>query len=145
MASHSDSTLIFLVEDNPVDIDLTRRAFAKNQLQVNFEVARDGEEALSFIPRWEQGELPPPCMILLDLKLPKISGLEFLRVIKNHARLSVIPIVVLTSSRELRDIEEAYHSGANSYLVKPIDFDQFLHLAADIENYWCKLNVGLVP
>ncbi len=113
---------ILVVEDNPLDLDLTQRAFAKHRLANPIQVARDGEEALSFIPRWEAGE-PRPSVILLDLKLPKVTGLEVLRQIKSHPRFKVIPIVVLTTSGEDRDIEEAYRLGTNSYIIKPVDFE----------------------
>ena len=111
---------ILLVEDNPLDLDLTKRAFKKRRLINPIEVARDGEEAVAWISRWEAGE-PLPSIILLDLKLPKIGGLEVLRAIKEHPKYSMIPIVVLTSSSEDRDIHTAYQLGANSYIVKPVD------------------------
>ena len=131
---------ILLVEDNPLDVDLTRRAFAMNKLSVAIEVASDGEQALGFISRWDKGAVPPR-VILLDLKLPKVGGLEVLRRLKEHVVYSHIPVVVLTSSSEERDIQTAYAYGANSYIVKEIDFDKFLHTASSIENYWCNLNM----
>ncbi|MGH7929350.1 MAG: response regulator [Candidatus Binatia bacterium] len=130
---------ILLVEDNPVDVDLTLRAFARRKLGNPIEVARDGEEALAFVARWEAGE-QSPAVILLDLKLPKIDGLEVLRQIKLHPKFSAIPIIVLTSSSEDRDIEEAYKLGANSYIVKPVEFEKFIEVAAQVELYWCVLN-----
>lgn len=130
---------ILLVEDNPVDLDLTLRAFAKHKLANEIQVARDGEEAVAWIPRWEAGE-PLPLVILLDLKLPMIDGLEVLRQFKSHPTLSVIPVVVLTSSSEDRDMQTAYKSGANSYIVKPVNFDKFIEVAAQIELYWALLN-----
>lgn len=126
---------ILLVEDNPLDLDLTIRAFKQQHLRNPIEVARDGEEALAWIPRWEQGE-PWPLIILLDLKLPKVDGLDVLKQLKKHPRLAVIPVVVLTSSGESRDVETAYQLGANSYIVKPVDFDKFLKVASKIELYW---------
>ena len=132
---------ILVVEDNPLDLDLTQRAFAKHRLANPIQVARDGEEALNFIPRWEAGE-PPPSVILLDLKLPKVSGLEVLRQIKSHPQFNVIPVVVLTTSGEDRDIEEAYRLGTNSYIIKPVDFEKFLEVASQIEVYWSILNVA---
>jgi hypothetical protein len=126
---------ILLVEDNPLDIDLTKRAFKKRHFLNPLSIARDGEEALACIERWEQGD-PIPLLILLDLKLPKVDGLEVLRQIKAHATFHVIPVVVLTSSSEDKDIETAYEYGANSYIVKPVDFDKFLQVATDIEIYW---------
>lgn len=134
---------ILLVEDNPVDLDLTLRAFAKRKLSNPVHVARDGAEALSWIPRWEAGE-PWPALILLDLKLPKVDGLEVLRQLKTHPALRVIPVVVLTTSSEDVDMQQAYRLGANSYIVKPVDFDKFMEVAAQVELYWCVLN-KLVP
>jgi CheY-like chemotaxis protein len=131
---------ILLVEDNPMDIDLTQRAFAKRRLANPLEVARDGEEALARLARWEAGE-PPPLIILLDLKLPKVDGLEVLRRIKTHSQFCSIPVVVLTTSAEERDVRAAYQLGANSYIVKPVDFDKFLEVARQIELYWCALNM----
>lgn len=116
---------ILLVEDNPVDLDLTLRAFASRKLANPVNVARDGEEALAWIPRWEAGE-KWPAVILLDLKLPRVDGLEVLRQIKSHPGLQAIPVVVLTSSREDRDVNSAYRLGANSYIVKPMDFEKFI-------------------
>ena len=131
---------ILLIEDNPMDVDLTRRAFAMNKLPVSIQVANDGEQAVEFISRWDAGEAPPR-VILLDLKLPKVGGLDVLKKLKEHPLYRRIPVVVLTSSSEDRDIQTAYAYGANSYIVKEIDFDKFLDIAAYIENYWCNLNV----
>lgn len=130
---------VLLVEDNPVDLDLTLRAFARHSLLNPIEVARDGEEALAWIPRWEAGETLP-LLILLDLKLPRVDGLDVLARWKEHAVSRAIPVVVLSSSAEDRDIQTAYQLGANSYIVKPVAFDRFLEVAAQIELYWCALN-----
>jgi CheY-like chemotaxis protein len=130
---------ILIVEDNPLDLDLTIRAFNRRKLANPIHVARDGEEALAWIPRWEAGE-PRPAVILLDLKLPKVSGLEVLRQLKEHRELCIIPVIVLTSSAEDRDIEGAYRIGVNSYIVKPVDFDKFNDVASQIELYWCVTN-----
>ena len=130
---------ILLVEDNPVDLDLTLRAFAKRKLSNPVHVARDGAEALSWIPRWEAGE-PWPALILLDLKLPKVDGLEVLRQLKAHPTLRAIPVVVLTTSSEDIDMQQAYQLGTNSYIVKPVDFDKFIEVAAQVELYWRLLN-----
>jgi len=139
-SSPENSNSILLIEDNPMDIDLTRRAFSMNKLPVVFEVASDGEQALEFIASWDSGGALPR-VILLDLKLPKVGGLEVLKKLKEHPTYRFIPVVVLTSSSEDRDIQTAYSHGANSYIVKEIDFDKFLDIAAYIENYWCNLNV----
>jgi CheY-like chemotaxis protein len=130
---------ILLVEDNPVDLDLTLRAFARRKLTNVIEVARDGEEALAWIPRWEEGETLP-LLILLDLKLPRVDGLSVLAQWKTHPVSCAIPVVVLTSSAEDRDIQAAYNLGANSYIVKPVDFSKFLDVVAQIDLYWCVLN-----
>jgi CheY-like chemotaxis protein len=130
---------ILLVEDNPMDVDLTLRAFRKRRLANPIEVARDGEEALAYLARWEAGALLP-IVILLDLKLPKVDGLEVLRRIKAHAQFTTLPVVVLTTSVEDADIAAAYKLGANSYIVKPVDFDKFMGVAEQIEVYWCALN-----
>ena len=130
---------ILLVEDNPVDLDLTLRALAKRSLANSVHVARDGEEALAWLPRWEVNE-PWPALILLDLKLPRVDGLEVLRRLKAHSELCAIPVVVLTSSEEDQDIKKAYQLGANSYIVKPVDFDKFVEVVAQIELYWRILN-----
>jgi CheY-like chemotaxis protein len=132
---------ILLVEDRPTDIDLTKRAFARSRLLNPIEVARDGEEALANIDRWDRGELSP-IFILLDLKLPKINGLEVLRQLKNHPKYSAIPVIVLTTSAEDHDIEEAYNLGCNSYIVKPVEFNKFMEVATQIEIYWCALNTA---
>ena len=130
---------ILLVEDNPMDLDLTLRAFSKKRLTNHVQVARDGEEALAYIPRWEAGE-PVPAVILLDINLPKISGLEVLRTLKGHERFRRIPVVILTSSREDRDLKTAYDIGVNSYIEKPVSFSKFVEVAEQIELYWCVLN-----
>ena len=130
---------ILIVEDNPVDIDLTLRAFARRKLANPVLVARDGEEALAWIPRWEAGETKP-AVILLDLNIPRIDGLTVLKALKTHPEFRDIPIVVLTTSKEDRDISKAYELGANSYIVKPVDFDNFMDVAQQIELYWCVYN-----
>jgi len=130
---------ILLIEDNPLDVDLTLRAFKRCGLANPVLVARDGEETLAWIPRWEAGELLP-VVILLDLRLPKIDGLAVLQAFKTHPVLRRIPVVVLTTSKEDRDIQVAYDRGANSYIVKPVDFDNFMNMARQIELYWCVLN-----
>ena len=130
---------ILLVEDNPMDVDLTRRAFIRRKVNHPIEVARDGEEVLAFISSWGE-QRPLPLLILLDLKLPKVDGLEVLRHLKTHPRFHVIPVVVLSTSTEDRDIQIAYREGANSFIVKPVDFDQFMHIVEYIQSYWCLLN-----
>ena len=139
MSSAVNLPPILLVEDNPMDLDLTLRAFSKRKFSNHVQVARDGEEALAFMPRWEAGE-PLPAVILLDINLPKINGLEVLRQLKAHERFRRIPVVVLTSSREDRDLKVAYDLGVNSYIEKPVSFNKFMEVAEHIELYWCVLN-----
>jgi len=123
-----------------MDVDLTLRAFKRRKLANPVEVARDGEEALAWIPRWEAGE-PRPVVILLDINMPRVGGLEVLRQLKSHPVLRTIPVVLLTTSAVSQDVETAYQHGANSYIVKPVDFDQFMEVAAQIEAYWAAVNV----
>lgn len=130
---------ILLVEDNPMDVDLTLRAFKRRRVTNTIHVARDGEEALAWIPRWEAGE-PWPAVILLDLKLPKVDGLEVLRQLKQHATLRVIPVVVLTTSGEGGDVQTAYDLGVNSYIVKPVEFEKFMDVTEKIDLYWTLVN-----
>lgn len=130
---------ILLVEDNPMDVDLTRRAFAQRNVLNPLDIARDGAEALAYIERWDSGA-PAPAVILLDLNLPKVSGLEVLRQMKQHPRWQVLPIVMLTTSAEDADIREAYQYGVNSYIVKPVNFEKFVEVAMQIEVYWGVLN-----
>jgi CheY-like chemotaxis protein len=135
---------ILLVEDNPDDVQLTMSALKKNKLSNQVHIARDGQEALDFI----FGAVTPegdahrdhPKVILLDLKLPKIDGLEVLQRVKSDPHTRSIPIVMLTSSREERDIVESYSLGVNSYIVKPVDFDQLTDAIRDIGLYWMILN-----
>jgi CheY-like chemotaxis protein len=130
---------ILLVEDNPMDVDLTLRAFKRRRVTNTIHVARDGEEALAWLPRWEAGE-PWPAVILLDLKLPKVDGLEVLRQLKQHPTLCVIPVVVLTTSEDGTDVKAAYLLGANSYIVKPVEFEKFMDVSEKIDMYWTLVN-----
>lgn len=142
MSLTTNARPILLVEDNPMDVDLTIRAFARRRLLNPVDVARDGEEALARFSLWEQGA-PLPLLILLDLKLPRIDGLEVLRQLKAHPRFRCIPVVILTTSAEDRDINGAYHLGVNSYIVKPVSFDKFMDVAEKIEIYWCAFNMPM--
>ena len=135
---------ILLVEDNPEDVELTLRAFRKNNLSNKIHVVRDGEEALECLFGTGRYKDSSPCsnarMILLDLKLPKVDGLEVLQRCKGDSRTSRIPVVVLTSSREERDMVESYKLGVNSYIVKPVDFPQFTDAVRQLGLYWMVLN-----
>lgn len=139
MTTESLPQPILLVEDSPVDLDLTLRAFRRRQFANPIEVARDGEEALAWFGRWEAGE-PLPAVILLDIKLPRINGLEVLSQLKSHQRFRRIPVVMLTSSAENSDLDTAYELGCNSYIVKPVDFAKFMEVASQVELFWCVLN-----
>ncbi len=128
---------ILLVEDNPNDVELTLHALTKYNLGNHIEVVRDGAEALDFL---FGGPATSPRVILLDLKLPKVDGLEVLKRIKGDPRTHSIPVVILTSSREERDIVESYSLGVNSYIVKPVDFGQFAESVRSLGLYWLLLN-----
>jgi two-component system, response regulator len=132
------ATQILLVEDNPSDIELSLHALKKNHLANHIELARDGAEALEYL--FGADAKPAPRLILLDLKLPKVDGLEVLQKIKSDPRTRAIPVVVLTSSREDRDIIECYNLGVNSYIVKPVDFGQFAEAVRSLGMYWLLLN-----
>ena len=138
---------ILLVEDNPHDAELTLRALKKNNLANNIFVVQDGAEALDFF--FCRGKFVsrsitnPPKVVLLDLKLPKVSGLEVLRIVKKDKRTSHIPIVVVTSSRQEPDMKEAYDLGVNSYVVKPVNFDQFINAMSSLGLYWLLVNEPL--
>ena len=135
---------ILIVEDNPQDLDLALRALRKANLANRIHVARDGTEALEFLfcegPYSERKLGEGPKVILLDLKLPKIDGLEVLQRIKSDQRTKAIPVVVLTSSKEQNDVVESYHLGVNSYIVKPVNFEQFTEAVQKLGMYWLLLN-----
>ena len=135
---------ILLVEDNPNDVELALRALKKSGLVNNIFVVNDGEDALDFIYcRNKFSNRHPndsPKVVLLDLKLPKVDGLEVLRVIKSDIEKKIIPVIVLTSSNEEKDMVESYKLGVNSYIQKPVDFDQFITAVNQIGLYWLLLN-----
>jgi two-component system, response regulator len=138
---------ILLVEDNPSDAELTLRALKKNNLANSIFIAEDGEEALDFL--FCRGKFKsrsfnnPPKVVLLDLKLPKVSGLELLKLLKQDKRTAHIPVVIVTSSREEPDIKKAYDLGVNSYVVKPVDFEQFINAMSSLGLYWLLVNEGI--
>jgi CheY-like chemotaxis protein len=135
---------ILLVEDNPQDMELTLRALRKANLANNIHLARDGAEALDFIfcegPHAARKIEDTPKVIMLDLKLPKVDGLEVLQRLKGDARTKAIPVVVLTSSREQNDVVETYDLGVNSYIVKPVNFEGFAAAVQQLGMYWLLLN-----
>ena len=139
---------ILLVEDNPRDVEMTLRALRNHNLANKVHVVKDGAEALDFIfsrgayPRKDLNHVPK--VVLLDLKLPKVSGLEVLRAIKGDAQARTIPVVVLTSSQEEKDMVESYQLGVNSYIVKPVDFDKFVEAVGQLGLYWLIINKPLV-
>ena len=129
-------SIILLIEDNPDDEALTRRALQKNNVTNEMVVAHDGQEALDYL--FGAGRLPQ--LILLDLKLPKIDGLEVLRRLRAEERTRLLPVVILTSSNEERDLVTSYSLGANSYVRKPVDFKEFTEAARQLGVYWLLLN-----
>ncbi len=137
-------TVILLVEDNPDDEALTLRAFKKSNLTNDIAVARDGVEALDYLfATGQYSDRDPedlPNLILLDLKLPKIDGLEVLERIRSDERTRILPVVVLTSSKEQEDLVNSYALGANSYIRKPVDFNQFMQAVQQLGMYWLVLN-----
>jgi two-component system response regulator len=135
---------ILLVEDNPSDIELTIRAFERSRIANELIVAEDGQEALDYLwgqGKWEGRNIQDlPALTLLDLKLPKVSGLEVLRRIRGEARTRRIPVVILTSSKEDQDMAASYDLGVNSYIRKPVDFTQFVSAAEQLGLYWLLMN-----
>lgn len=131
-----DPKVILLVEDNPDDVALTLRAFQKNNIQNEVVVARDGVEALEYL----FGTEAMPQLVLLDLQLPRMDGHEVLRRLRADDRTRLLPVVILTSSSEERDLVEGYASGANSYVRKPVDFEQFTEAVRQLDLYWLVLN-----
>jgi two-component system response regulator len=135
--------VVLIVEDDPDDLELTLHTFGEARITNPIEVARDGQEALDYIfcrGTHAGREAVPPRLILLDLKLPKIGGIEVLRAIKADPRTKGIPVVILTSSREERDLIEGYQLGANSYIQKPVDFAQFQKVIREMGYYWLVVN-----
>lgn len=133
---------ILLVEDNPSDIKLTQRAFKKSNVMNKLVVVTDGEEALNYLFN-KDGDAycnTLPVLILLDLKLPKLDGLEVLERIRNHERTELLPTVILTSSREQDDLVKSYKLGVNSYIRKPVDFERFVDAVENLGLYWLVLN-----
>jgi two-component system, chemotaxis family, response regulator Rcp1 len=142
-----DTFAILLVEDNPADIQITRRALRDCKLPVDLIVVRDGQEAIDYLmhqgrhatdPNWRQ-----PDLVLLDLNLPRVTGREVLQCIRTHPLLKLVPVVVLSTSNRQEDVQALYASGANTYLVKPQDFNRFVEVLHTIQRYW--LDMALLP
>lgn len=139
--SSIEPTRILLVEDDPNDVELIRLAFRQHNLVNQIDLATDGEQALHYL--LGQEDMPPqplPQLVLLDLKLPKISGVRVLQALRNHPRTQRLVVVVMTSSQEDSDLNTCYDLGVNSYIVKPLDFQQFLNVVRDVGLHWLLLN-----
>ena len=140
---------ILLVEDNPSDIGLTQRALAKNRIANELVVAEDGQEALDYLfatgKHTGRDVSQAPALVLLDLKLPGLGGLEVLRQIRLDPRTSRLPVVILTTSKEEQDVAQSYDLGANSYIRKPVDFTQFIQAVEHLGLYWLVLNQPAPP
>jgi two-component system response regulator len=138
------SVLVLLVEDNPSDAELTLHALRRHNLVNGIDHVRDGEEALDYLygrGQYDDRDIRSlPKVILLDLKLPKVDGMEVLRIVKSDPQLRSIPVVVLTSSKEEKDIVNSYDLGVNSYIQKPVDFQKFTEAIAQVGYYWVILN-----
>jgi CheY-like chemotaxis protein len=144
MSNENNEVEILLVEDNPTDAELCIRALKKNNLANNLVWVKDGAEALDFLfatgTYSDRDVMCPPKVVLLDLRLPKVDGMEVLRKVKEDERTRAIPIVVLTSSKEERDVAESYKVGVNSYISKPVEFDAFARTVSDLGLYWLLVN-----
>jgi CheY-like chemotaxis protein len=139
-------TQILLVEDNPDDVELTLHALKRNNILNPVHIARDGSAAIDYLfykGDYAQSEHALPSLILLDLKLPKVDGIEILQRIKHDRKLKLIPVVILTSSKEESDIVKSYDFGVNSYIRKPVDFEQFVETVRQIGFYWLLMNEKL--
>jgi two-component system response regulator len=144
-----DGIEILLVDDSSADVELTLHALRQNAMINRIHIARDGEEALNFLycrePFRERAAEPLPRLILLDLKLPKVDGLSVLRTLKEDPRTRVIPVIILTSSKEEKDVVKSYDLGVNSYIQKPVDFDQFRETVRTLGLYWLLVNQAPPP
>ncbi len=140
MSSHNAIEIV-IVEDNPSDAELLMHVFRKHNVTNSIVLLKDGVEALDFLfPPGPAPAVPAARIIILDLKLPKVNGIEVLRRIKSDERTRKTPVIILTSSREDRDLKDAYNWGVNSYVTKPIKFDEFAKVVSELEMYWLLLN-----
>jgi CheY-like chemotaxis protein len=133
---------ILLVEDNSLDLDLTLRAFKVTRVANPVQICRDGAEALDYVHTRKafEGQAPVPMLVLLDLKLPKVDGIEVLRAMRAHTRYRYVPVVIVSTSAEERDIAAAYEQGANSYIPKAVNFDRFVDTIRQVATYWLTIN-----
>ena len=133
-----------LIEDNPDDIELTKRAFKKNNLSIQIIISQDGAEALDYLfgrgAHSERDTSILPSMVLLDLKLPKVNGMEVLKELRSNELTRLLPVIILSSSREKSDVTKCYRLGANSYIRKPVDFSEFNEAVKQLGSYWLQLN-----
>jgi len=139
---------ILLVEDSRQDLELTLNALAEHHITNRVDVARDGDEALDYLYRrgaYAGRDATNPVLLLLDLKMPKVDGLEVLRIVKSDPALRMIPVVILTSSREEQDVVRSYELGVNAYVVKPVEFDKFLGAVRDLGLFWLLVNEAPPP
>jgi CheY-like chemotaxis protein len=136
MGKSAGPVRVLLVEDNLDDVEIARRALGKAAVRIELTVARDGQEALDILAAGGKGDVPLPHLVLLDLNLPKVDGREVLEKIKTAPKLKRIPVVVLTVSTQEEDIAHCYDAGVNTYIAKPIQFDDFLRAVATIDEYW---------
>jgi len=135
---------ILLVEDNPDDVLITRRALLKGRVKNTLHVVGDGEKAIKFLRKEDEYQKSPtPTLILLDLKMPKLDGFQVLKEIKSDDKLKSIPVIVLTTSDRDKDVEDAYRLGCNSYIVKPVSFENFINTVVKIKEYW--LTISQIP
>jgi chemotaxis family two-component system response regulator Rcp1 len=142
-------TKLLLVEDNFADAELTREAFKEVSAEVNVDVelyvVKDGEEALVFLKKIEDNPKTLPDLILLDINLPKVNGFEVLKFIKTDPFLMIIPVIILTSSQNEEDVKKSYHLYANAYIVKPVDFEEFIRTMKGICEFWFNISYHLKP
>ena len=134
---------LFLVEDNPADVDLTRLALEENRLMFHLEVAYDGEEAIQYLKQFDDPSRTLPDLIILDLNVPKINGLEILKLVKSNERTQSIPVIMLTTSGAHSDMVDCYKNYANCYITKPLDFEEFIEVIREIKAFW--LSVANLP
>lgn len=137
------SLRLFLLEDNPADVDLTRLALEENRMSFHLEVAQDGEEAIQYLHGLDKDNQVPPDLIILDLNVPKINGLEVLKIIKGNNRTQTTPVIILTTSAAHADMVDCYKHYANCYITKPLDFEDFIEVIREIKEFW--LNVANIP